>query len=176
MSGAALLAVINSAEHGLVPRFLILITNFSLLAAFKVKHERRDDDEEIDALAAKMVEANKAKMPGAVARPPGTNGTAGQVATSQQMVSSNQPAILNFLTRSGAPPAKPQQAPTTNPSSQTPTEKPPCDADSVKMHFGWVTLGKLHIPYILRYGSEKYCAVRMVCINVLCLYFSFNLM
>ncbi|XP_034240912.1 uncharacterized protein LOC117645103 isoform X2 [Thrips palmi] len=137
---------------------------------YKVKHERRDDEDEIEALAAKMVEANKAKMPGAVR--PGTNGTAGQVQSAPQMVNANQPAILNFLTRSGAPVQKPQQPPTSNPS-QHPSEKPPCDADSVKMHFGWVTLGKIHIPYILRYGSEKYCAVRMVEMKLLSKYLTY---
>lgn len=149
------------------------VFNFDLilLSEYKVKHERRDDDDEIEALAAKMVEANKAKMPGSTARPPGTNGTAGQSQGAPQMVNPNQPAILNFLTRSGAPVQKNQQPPTSVPSSQNSSEKPPCDADSVKMHFGWVTLGKIHIPYILRYGSEKYCAVRMVCISSLGSYF-----
>lgn len=141
--------------------------------ALKVKTEKRDDDDEIDALAARMVEANKAKMAGAAARPPGTNGAAGQPAV--QMVNANQPAIVNFLTRpvSGATPLKGQQGshpPVSSATTQNSSEKPPCDADSVKMHFGWVTLGKNHIPYILRYGSEKYCAVRMV--NVFCTYFS----
>lgn len=148
-------------------------SNSSSLSAFKVKHERRDDDEEINALAAKMVEANKAKMPGSTARPPGTNGTSVQGQPTAQMVNSNQPAILNFLTRSGAPAQKNQQPPSTTPSSQNSSEKPPCDADSVKMHFGWVTLGKIHIPYILRYGSEKYCAVRMVEMKLLSKYLTY---
>lgn len=134
----------------------------------RVKQERRDDDDEINALAARMVEANKAKMASTAARPLGTNGAViGQPAqnAAQQMVNPSQPAILNFLTRSssGAPPPKqPSQIPATNVPSQNLSEKPPCDADSLKMHFGWVTLGKVHIPYILRYGNEKYCAVRMV--------------
>ncbi|XP_026289035.1 uncharacterized protein LOC113214011 isoform X2 [Frankliniella occidentalis] len=149
--------------------------NISSQPGSKVKLEKRDDDEEIDELAAKMREANKAKMAGGAARPPGTNGTPGQPAQNQQMVNSTQPAILNFLTRpnSGAPPSKTQQTSAPTGSTQNSSEKPPCDADSVKMHFGWVTLGKSHIPYILRYGSEKYCAVRMVEMKLLSKYLTY---
>ena len=148
--------------------------NVSSQSGSKVKQEKRDDDDEIDALAARMVEANKAKMASAV-RPPGTNGTAVQPAVhNPQMVSSNQPAILNFLTRSGpGVPVPKAQAPVPSATSQSAPEKPPCDADSVKMHFGWVTLGKNHIPYILRYGSEKYCAVRMVEMKLLSKYLTY---
>ncbi|KAJ1532298.1 hypothetical protein ONE63_000907 [Megalurothrips usitatus] len=152
--------------------------NVSSYSDSKVKQEKREDDEEIEAMAAKLVEANKAKMAGTAARPPGTNGTTTQPAQSNpQMVGTNQPAILNFLTRSasgGAPAAtKPPQTPVTTGSTQNSTEKPPCDADSVKMHFGWVTLGREHIPYILRYGNEKYCAVRMVEMKLLSKYLTY---
>ncbi|XP_072379006.1 uncharacterized protein [Diabrotica undecimpunctata] len=40
------------------------------------------------------------------------------------------------------------------------------DEESVKGRFGWTMMGKIHIPYILRSG-EKYCAVRMLEMNVL---------
>lgn len=154
--------------------------NLSSQSGSRVKQERRDDDEEINELAAKMVEANKAKMAGTAARPPGTNGVPGQpiLNSNPQMVNPNQPAILNFLTRTSSGPAAPKsqqtpQTPVSTVSSQNATEKPPCDADSVKMHFGWVTLGKVHIPYILRYGSEKYCAVRMVELKLLSKYLTY---
>ncbi|KAK3910587.1 Protein transport protein Sec31A [Frankliniella fusca] len=149
--------------------------NIASQSGSNVKQEKRDDDEEINELAEKMREANKAKMAGGAVRPPGTNGTLGQPVQTQQMVNSTQPAILNFLTRnnSGAPASKTQQTQPSTGSTQNSTEKPPCDADSVKMHFGWVTLGKSHIPYILRYGSEKYCAVRMVEMKLLSKYLTY---
>ena len=121
--------------------------------------QERPDDEEINALAAKMVEANKAKMAAATANTnrPGQPGH-------PHMVLPNQPGILNFFTRT-APGSNASvvtanaQAAQVKPAASG--EKAPCDADSMKMRFGWVTLGKNHIPYITRQG-EKYCAVRMV--------------
>ena len=129
--------------------------------------QERPDEAEIRELAAKMVEANKAKMASNAARPVGP----GQM--QQQIVQPGQPGIMNYLTPRG-------------PNGQTKTgdkdkksgsggdsdKKPPCDEDSVRGRFGWVTLGKCHIPYIFRYG-EKYCAVRMVEMKLLNKYLSY---
>ncbi|XP_044729930.1 uncharacterized protein LOC123293243 isoform X2 [Chrysoperla carnea] len=102
--------------------------------------EERQDEAEIRELADKILEANKAKMAAANARPavgPGTQQT--------NQVGGN---ILGFLTRKGVPAQRPATA-----------VEDKKDDDFGK--FGWITLGKAHIPYIFRQG-EKYCAVRMV--------------
>ena len=38
----------------------------------------------------------------------------------------------------------------------------PLDEESKKGKFGWFDIEKVYLPYILRYGSEKYTSVRMV--------------
>ncbi|XP_047003144.1 uncharacterized protein LOC124621766 isoform X1 [Schistocerca americana] len=130
-------------------------TNKGGFEGVAIKQER-PDEAEIRELAAKMVEANKAKM--ASVRPPG----AGQPPP-PNMVQTGQPGILNYLTR--APPAPvapcPDKERDKDKKTPEPDRKPPLDEESVRGKFGWVTLGKCHIPYIFRYG-EKYCAVRMV--------------
>ncbi|XP_061720140.1 uncharacterized protein LOC133527244 [Cydia pomonella] len=128
----------------------------------KVKTER-PDEAEIRELAAKMVEANKAKALAAsvaAARPgPGALGTAPPGAGGQL-------GILNFLTRkTGAPP---DTRPPVDPEKKTPAP----DEASWKGHFGWDMLGKCHIPYIYRSG-EKYVAVRMVEIKLLNKYLNY---
>ncbi|KAK0177533.1 hypothetical protein PV328_001577 [Microctonus aethiopoides] len=107
--------------------------------------EERPDEEEIQALAAKMVEANKAK----------TQITA-QAAPPRSAAQQNMPGILGYLTR------KPND--TTPPSSKSPSVvdgKLPLDDESQRGRFGWITFDKVHIPYIFR-GAEKYCAVRIL--------------
>ncbi|XP_011314365.1 uncharacterized protein [Fopius arisanus] len=110
-----------------------------------VKQER-PDEAEIRELAAKMVEANKAKMltsiPGVSQRP-----TGGQQAL---------PGILGYLNK------KPNDS-TTQQASKSPSVdgKTPLDDDSQRGRFGWITFDKCHIPYIYRSG-EKYCAVRIL--------------
>ncbi|XP_037918540.1 uncharacterized protein LOC119656214 isoform X2 [Hermetia illucens] len=52
------------------------------------------------------------------------------------------------------------------------TDKKTCDEESQKGHFGWVTFGKIYIPYIVR-QNEKYCAVRMVEMKLLNKYLSY---
>ncbi|KAJ8975806.1 hypothetical protein NQ317_013737 [Molorchus minor] len=111
-----------------------------------VKQERHDEAE-IRELAAKFVEANKAKM----AMPQRSSQQAGQ--------SMN---ILSFLT-SDKP--KPKTGACTQVTSND-SETKPIDEDSVKGRFGWTLMGKMHIPYIMRSG-ESYCAVRMVEMKVL---------
>ncbi|KAJ9601517.1 hypothetical protein L9F63_000356, partial [Diploptera punctata] len=125
--------------------------------------QERPDEAEIRELAAKMVEANKAKMASTAARPVGP----GQM--QQQIVQPGQPGIMNYLTRGPNGQTKPGDKDKKGGDSD---KKPPCDEDSVRGRFGWVTLGKCHIPYIFRYG-EKFCAVRMVEIKLLNKYLSY---
>lgn len=107
-----------------------------------VKQERHDEAE-IQELAAKFVEANRAKM----AVPQRTQPQPGQ--------SMN---ILSFLTgdkskfKTGVSPSE--------------TDSKNIDEESAKGRFGWTMIGKVHIPFITRSG-EKYCAVRMVEMKVL---------
>lgn len=108
-----------------------------------VKQERQDDPE-IRELAAKFVEANKAKM--AV---PQRN----QQAIGQSM------NILSFLNSDKSKPKAPAQLTTSD-------ETKNIDEESAKGRFGWTSMGKVHIPYIIRSG-ENYCAVRMVEMKVL---------
>ncbi|CAH2049575.1 unnamed protein product, partial [Iphiclides podalirius] len=129
----------------------------------KVKTER-PDEAEIRELAAKMVEANKAKALAASAAaarpPPGSLMGGGPPGAGGQM------GILNFLTRKPGATAEQQRPP--------PEEKktPAPDEASWKGHFGWDMLGKCHIPYIYRIG-EKYVAVRMVEIRLLNKYLNY---
>ncbi|CAK1581294.1 unnamed protein product [Parnassius mnemosyne] len=129
----------------------------------KVKTER-PDEAEIRELAAKMVEANKAKAlaaSAAAARPP-----PGAMMGAAPPGAGGQMGILNFLTRK--PGANNEQ------QRPAPDEKktPAPDEASWKGHFGWDMLGKCHIPYIYRSG-EKYVAVRMVEIKLLNKYLNY---
>ncbi|XP_046966867.1 uncharacterized protein LOC124534867 [Vanessa cardui] len=131
----------------------------------KIKTER-PDEAEIRELAAKMVEANKAKALAAsvaAARPqPGALLGAPTAAVGGQM------GILNFLTRKpGTQQTTAEQRPTSD-DKKTPAP----DEASWKGHFGWDMLGKCHIPYIYRSG-EKYVAVRMVEIKLLNKYLNY---
>lgn len=127
----------------------------------KVKTER-PDEAEIRELAAKMVEANKAKAiaaSAAVPRPPGLAGAA-PVGPGGQM------GILNYLNRKNGVSIEVQRP--TSDEKKTPAP----DEASYKGHFGWDMLGKCHIPYIYRSG-EKYVAVRMVEIKLLNKYLNY---
>ncbi|XP_038221877.1 uncharacterized protein LOC119839587 [Zerene cesonia] len=134
--------------------------------AVKIKTER-PDEAEIRELAAKMVEANKAKALAAsvaAARPPpGARLGGAAPAVGGQM------GILNFLTRNQKPgtPSATEQRPVSD-DKKTPAP----DEASWKGHFGWDMLGKCHIPYIYRSG-EKYVAVRMVEIKLLNKYLNY---
>lgn len=131
----------------------------------KVKTER-PDEAEIRELAAKMVEANKAKALAAAARPPpatllpgGPGAPPGQV------------GILNFLTRKPGVGAAAVPASDLRPL-EADKKTPAPDEASWKGHFGWDMLGKCHIPYIYRSG-EKYVAVRMVEVKLLNKYLNY---
>lgn len=114
--------------------------------------EERHDEAEIRELAARMVEANRNKMSSNQAsRPPNTQ-------------------MNNALTqRLGYWPGKGVKKPST---PQTSSTEPASDEESVRGWFGWVQLGKCHIPYIYRRG-EKYCAVRMVEMKLLNKYLNY---
>ncbi|KAL0870339.1 hypothetical protein ABMA27_005355 [Loxostege sticticalis] len=133
--------------------------------AVKVKTER-PDEAEIRELAAKMVEANKAKALAAsvaAARPP-----PGALVGVPQAGAGGQMGILNFLTRKPGAPAAADTRPAPDAEKKTPSP----DEASWKGHFGWDMLGKCHIPYIFRSG-EKYVAVRMVEIKLLNKYLNY---
>ena len=111
------------------------------IAPVKVKTER-PDEAEIRELAAKMVEANKAKALAAsvaAARPqPGALMGGPTPAVGGQM------GILNFLTRKpGTQPATAVEQRPTQDDKKTPAP----DEASWKGHFGWDMLGKCHIPF-----------------------------
>ncbi|XP_029050488.1 uncharacterized protein LOC114879598 isoform X2 [Osmia bicornis bicornis] len=121
------------------------------------------DEAEIRELAAKMVEANKAKMvSGAPGAPP-------QQQRPPQCVlpQSNFPGILGYLNKR---PADSSTAVATKPPS---TEgKVPPDDESQRGRFGWTSFDDCHIPYIFRSG-EKYCAVRILESKLLNKYLSY---
>ncbi|XP_066155500.1 uncharacterized protein [Euwallacea fornicatus] len=106
-----------------------------------VKQEKQDDPE-IRELAAKFVEANKAKM----AVPQRNN---------QPTVQSMN--IFSFLT---------DKSKVKMPGQSNSSESRNIDEESTKGRFGWTSMGKVNIPYIIRSG-ENYCAVRMVEMKVL---------
>lgn len=116
--------------------------------------QERPDEAEIKELAAKMVEANKVKM-----------AAASQAAANQQhrptlqgqMLPGGQTTLLNYIRPGNVTQkiAEKKQQPT-----NIPEDKKAIDEDSQRGRFGWETLGKASIPYILRQG-EQYCAVRM---------------
>ncbi|KAK6643979.1 hypothetical protein RUM43_000244 [Polyplax serrata] len=117
--------------------------------------QERPDEAEIRELAAKMVEANKAKM--VAANQTATVQNASRTALQSQLFANNQTSLLNMVNRTGLTTKGLEKKQVTN----IPEDKKPIDEDSQRGRFGWVTLGKAFIPYILRQG-EQYCAVRMV--------------
>ncbi|XP_018329512.1 uncharacterized protein LOC108739906 isoform X2 [Agrilus planipennis] len=130
-----------------------------------VKQERQDEAE-IQEMATKLMEANRAKMQAALR-------TAQTPVTAPQNMN-----ILNFLTRNntnnnnnnGNNKAKNEVSVVT--STAPDSIRTMGDEESARGRFGWTTLGKVHIPYITRSG-DKYCAVRMVEMKVLNKYLSF---
>ncbi|KAK1137903.1 hypothetical protein K0M31_002397 [Melipona bicolor] len=119
------------------------------------------DEAEIRELAAKMVEANKAKMitgvPPPQQRPP-------QCLLPQ----STLPGILGYLNK------RPADSSTTTVSAKPPSAegKLPPDDESQRGRFGWTSFDDCHIPYIFRSG-EKYCAVRILESKLLNKYLSY---
>lgn len=121
-----------------------------------VKQER-PDEAEIRELAAKMVEANKAKI---AAGTPGASQRSGMVPGQP-----NLPGILGYLTK------RPSENTTPKPNVVN-EGKVPLDDESLRGHFGWITFDKCHIPCIYR-GGEKYCSVRILETKLLNKYLSY---
>jgi len=146
----------------------LMICLFCLALGNVTVKQERPDEAEIRELAAKMVEANKAKMASNAARPVGQGGQ-----VQQHIVQPGQPGIMHYLQRGSNGQMKQSSEKDKKPGTGGESDKkPPCDEDSVRGRFGWVTLGKCHIPFIFRYG-EKYCAVRMVEMKLLNKYLSY---
>lgn len=121
-----------------------------------VKTERHDDAE-INEMARRIMEQNRAKVaqqtPGMPMGYPG--GVPGQLAMSARP---GQPLIQNYLNNSHLKGAN------SNNSSELKIEKA-IDDESKKGRFGWAEFEKNPIPYIFRCSnekSEKYTSVRMV--------------
>lgn len=120
-----------------------------------VKQERHDEAE-IQELAAKMVEANKAKM---------------SMPQRPQIPQCQNVNILSFLTSPNKKNIRNEPVAAAPACASTSTEGN-IDEESVRGRFGWTTLGTAHIPYIFRSG-DKYCAVRMVEVKLLNKYLNF---
>ncbi|XP_011342835.1 uncharacterized protein LOC105282521 isoform X3 [Ooceraea biroi] len=127
-----------------------------------VVKQERPDEAEIRELAAKMVEANKAKML--------ANVPAAQQQQRPQFLlpppAAHIPDILGFLNK------RPTDSPLKPPSASLESKVPPPDDDSQRGRFGWTNFDECHIPYIFRSG-EKYCAVRILESKLLNKYLSY---
>lgn len=126
------------------------------MSAVPVKEERQDEAE-IRELALKIAEAQRQRM---LAPPRNAN----------PMTNSTAPGmtILNYFsrkTKEGDTPPQGTPAEPQNPAGRM-------DEESFRGRFGWFTLGKNHIPFILR-TSERYVSVRMLELKVLQKYLTF---
>ncbi|XP_018347786.1 PREDICTED: uncharacterized protein LOC108751841 isoform X2 [Trachymyrmex septentrionalis] len=128
-----------------------------------VVKQERPDDAEIRELAAKMVEAHKAKM---LASMPAVQ----QQQQRQQCLipQPNLPGILGYLHKRPTDGSSAPKPPSGGLESKVPTP----DDDSQRGRFGWTSFDECHIPYIFRSG-EKYCAVRILESKLLNKYLSF---
>lgn len=116
--------------------------------------EERQDDAEINDLARKIKEANKAKMAQTAGMPANPMAAGGPVA----MARPGQPAIQQFF--NGGSAATNGTAPAGKPAD--PQHDKPVDEESKKGKFGWFDIEKVFLPFIFRYTTEKYTSVRMV--------------
>ena len=117
-----------------------------MMAAVKTE---RHDDHEINELAKKIAEQNRAKMTAMPMAVPGYPGMPNMM----QMARPGQPGIQNYYRQSGGggPHAENGVA-----------EEKKMDEESKKGRFGWFEFEKNYIPYIFRNKGEKYTSVRMV--------------
>jgi len=127
-----------------------------------VKSERHDDAE-INEMARRIIEQNRAKAGQAPGMPP--MGYPGQQPGHPMAMSRpGQPMIQNYLTNSNMHLANNQQKPTSSGEVKKTIDRP-LDDESRKGRFGWGEFEKNPIPYILRVSgekTEKYTSVRMV--------------
>lgn len=125
-----------------------------------VVKQEHPDEAEIRELAAKMVEANKAKMVN-------VPGTQQQQQRPAMCFPTNIPRILRFFDK------RPADSSTGVATKPPPAEgKVPPDDESQRGRFGWTSFDDCHIPYIFRSG-EKYCAVRILESKLLNKYLSY---
>jgi len=108
-----------------------------------VKAERQDDHE-INEMARKIVEQNRAKLSTAAGPAGYSNGM-----QHMQMARPGQPGIQNYLAGRSIPETKVG-------------EEKRMDEESRKGHFGWCEFEKNYIPYIFRNKGDKFTSVRMV--------------
>ena len=124
-----------------------------------IKNERHDDAE-INEMAKRIMEQNRAK----VAQQPGLPmGYPGQIPGQMAMSRPGQPMIQNYLTGNHLSQQAQLKATTSSPTKAV-VEKP-LDEESRKGRFGWAEFDKNPIPYIFRNSgekSERYTSVRMV--------------
>ena len=122
-----------------------------------VKSEPRQDDPEINAMARKILETNRAKANAAA------NGAGGVMhmggGPTAQYARPGQPMIQNYL--SGGGPNRNNNTKAATAAAGDEGEKK-LDADSKKGRFGWCNFEKNDIPYIFRSAGEKFTSVRMV--------------
>lgn len=120
-----------------------------------VKAERHDDAE-INELARRIAEQNRAKL----AQQPGVAPMPGYPGGQLQMSSRpGQPMISNYMQ------GGPQPKPTTSGQDQKQKIEKAIDEESKKGRFGWAEFEKNLIPYIFRNAGDKperYTSVRMV--------------
>ena len=121
-----------------------------------VKQERRDDQEEIDQLAAKMVEVNRVKMAGLSSSTAAGTNSSGTGATGTQRSGSG--TLLNYFSRNTAG-ASPKDVEVAKEKKSASSSCSSLDQESAKGRFGW-TDSPVHIPYIYR-REEKLCSVRI---------------
>ena len=126
-----------------------------------VKTERHDDAE-INEMARRIMEQNRAKVAQQPGMAPMGYPNQGQLAMSGRP---GQPMIQNYLTGNNGHlnNAKPGQNSQSSDSSKKP--EPALDEDSKKGRFGWAEFERNPIPYIHRISNEKtekYTSVRMV--------------
>jgi len=118
--------------------------------------EERHDEAEINDLARKIKEANKAKLAQTAGLPPNPMAGGGPVA----MARPGQPAIQQFF--NGAASAATNGTTPTGKATDAPQHDKPVDEESKKGKFGWFDIEKVFLPFIFRYTTEKYTSVRMV--------------
>ena len=114
-----------------------------------IKNERHDDAE-INEMARRIMEQNRAKMtqPG---MPMGYPGMPGGPGGPMQMARPGQPMIQNYMSGNQQNVHLPGKASTSN---GTMKPEKALDEDSRKGRFGWAEFEKTPIPFIFRYYMQ----------------------
>jgi len=159
-----------------------MIPNGYFLAASQPKEERYDEAE-INELAEKIRQANEARFatglgylynplvsgqPLALAHPGQPTiqqffgGGAQQQPQQQQVQTVQQTHPLDMSSGVLVAGATNGSAAVTKPEQPDKEKQALIDEESKKGRFGWFDIEKTYLPYIYRYGTEKYTSVRMV--------------